>query len=66
MFLRARLPVFPFVLFGGWLNGVFIVFDVVQSIVFSCDGVAVFATAWLRAAPLMPVLWLYLRRFSLD
>ena len=29
LFIRASLPIFPFVLFGGWLDGVFIVFGVV-------------------------------------
>ena len=29
LFIRADSPIFPFVLFGGWLNGVFIVFGVV-------------------------------------
>ena len=29
LFIRADSPVLPFVLFGGWLNGVFIVFGIV-------------------------------------
>ena len=29
LFIRADSPIFPFVLFGGWLNGVFIVFGIV-------------------------------------
>ena len=45
LFIRANLHVFPFVLFGSCLNGVFIVFGVVQSIVFSCAGIAGFSTA---------------------
>ena len=60
LFIRANLLVFPFVLFGSWLNGIFIVFGIVRSIVFSCAGIAVFSTVWLRAAPLTSVLRLYL------
>ena len=29
LFIRADSPIFPFVLFEGWLNGVFIVFSIV-------------------------------------
>ena len=29
MFIRANSPIFPFVLFGSWLNGVFIVSGIV-------------------------------------
>ena len=42
LFVRANLPIFLFVLFGGCLNGVFIVFGTVRSIIVSCAGVAVF------------------------
>ena len=45
LFIRADLPIFPFVLFGSWLNGVFDVFGIVRSIVFSCAGIALFSTA---------------------
>ena len=66
LFIRADLPVFPFVLFGSCLNGIFIVFGIVRSIIFSCACIAVFSTAWFRAALLTSVLWLYLRRFILG
>ena len=45
LFIRADLPILPFVLFGSWLNGVFIVFGTVRSVILSCAGVAVFAAA---------------------
>ena len=45
LFIRADSLVLPFVLFGGWLNGVFLVFGIVRSIVFSCAGIALFSTA---------------------
>ena len=45
LFIRADSPVLPFVLFGGWLNGVFLVFGIVRSIVFSRAGIAIFSTA---------------------
>ena len=45
LFIRANLLVFPFVLFGSCLNGVFIVFGTVRSVIFSCVGVAVFVAA---------------------
>ena len=35
LFIGADSPILPFVLFGGWLNGVFVVFGIVRSIVFS-------------------------------
>ena len=44
LLIRANLPVFPFVLFGSWLKGVFIVFGIARTIVFSCAGIAVFST----------------------
>ena len=66
LFTRANLPIFPFILFGSWLNGVFIVFGTVRSVIFSCAGVAVFAAARFRAAPLTPTLLLYLRRVILN
>ena len=45
LIIRANLPVFPIILFGGWLDGVFLVFGVVRSIVVSGAGIAVFSTA---------------------
>ena len=42
LFIRADLPVFPFVLFGSCLNGIFVVFGIVRSIVLSHAGIAVF------------------------
>ena len=45
LFIRANLPIFPIVLFGGWLDGVFLVFGVVRSIVVSRAGIAVFSTS---------------------
>ena len=44
LFIRANLPIFSTVLFGGWLDGVFLVFGVVRSIVVSHAGIAVFST----------------------
>ena len=44
LFIRANLPIFPIVLFGGWLDGVFFVFDIVRGVVVSCAGIAVFST----------------------
>ena len=29
LFIRANSPILPFILFGSWLNGVFIVFAIV-------------------------------------
>ena len=65
LFIRADSPILPFILFGSWLNRVFVVFGIARSI-FSCVGIAVFSMAWFRAAPLTSVLWLYLRRFILN
>jgi len=31
LFIRANLPIFPFPLFGGYLDGVFIIFGIVRS-----------------------------------
>ena len=42
LFARADSPIIPFLLFGGRLNGVFIVFGTVQSVILFCDGIAVF------------------------
>ena len=42
LFIRAESPIFPFVLFGSWLNGVFIVCGIVQSIIFPCAVIAFF------------------------
>ena len=44
LFIRANLPIFPIVLFGGWLDGFFFVFDIVWSIVVTRAGIAVFST----------------------
>ena len=44
MFIRAKVPVFPFILFGDCLNRVFVVFGVVRSIIFSGAGIAIFYT----------------------
>ena len=41
LFIRADSPILPFILFGSWLNGVFVVSGIVWS-VFSCVGIAVF------------------------
>ena len=48
MFIRANVPVFPFILFGDCPNGVFIVFGIVRSIIFSCAGIAVFSQRGLE------------------
>ena len=45
LFIRANLPIFSTVLFGGWLDGVFLVFGIVRSVVISRAGIAVFSTA---------------------
>ena len=45
LFIRAYLPIFPIVLFGGWLDGFFLVFGIVWSIVVSRAGIAVFFMA---------------------
>ena len=42
---RANLPIFPFILFSSRVNGVFVVFGTLWSVIFSCAGVVVFATA---------------------
>ena len=44
LFIRANLPVFPFILFGDCPDRVFIVFGSVQSIIFCGAGVVVFCT----------------------
>ena len=44
LFIRANLPIFPIVLFGGWIVVVFMVFSVVRGIVVSRAGIVVFST----------------------
>ena len=62
LFIRALLPAFLFLLFGFYLNRVFIV----QSVIFS-GASSVFSWAmWLGAAPWAPVFGLCTRRFILD
>ena len=43
-----------------WLEGIVIVFSTIQSVIVSCAGIAAFAMAGLRAAPLTSVLGLLL------
>ena len=64
LFVRADLPIFPIVLFGCLLVGIF--FGTIRSVIVSCAGVAVLAAARFRAAPLMPALWLCPGRLVLD
>ena len=45
LFVRANLPIFPIVLFRGWLDRFFFVFGIVWSVVVSRAGIAVFAAA---------------------
>ena len=45
MFVRANLPVFPIILFGGSFVVIFSVFDTVRSVIVSHAGFAVFAAA---------------------
>ena len=65
LFIRADLPVFPFVLFGNCFNEIFIVFGIVRSIVFSGAVLLSFARRDL-GAPLTPASGLCLRGFILD
>ena len=48
MFIKANLPIFPFLLFGGYLDGVFIIFGIVRSIIFSGARIAVFGMSDLE------------------
>ena len=57
MFLRARLPI---LLLEAWLEGIVFVFGTIRSVIVSCAGIAAFAMAGLRAAPMTPVLRLLL------
>ena len=61
LFIRANLPILPIVLFRVLLDGVFLVFGIVRSVVFSRDGIVVFAVALFRAAS--SAFLLYLGRF---
>ena len=45
LFIGAGLPIVPFLLFGGYLDGVFIVFGIVRSIIIFGADIAVFSTA---------------------
>ena len=45
LFIGAGSPVFPFSLFETWLGGVFVVFDIVRSTIFSCAGISIFTMA---------------------
>ena len=49
LFVRANVPIFPFILFGRLLAGIFIVFGIVRSVIVSCAGVAVLAGIWSGA-----------------
>ena len=45
LFTRAKLPIFPFILFSSCINRVFVFFGTFYSVIFSCAGVAVFTVA---------------------
>ena len=45
LFSRANLPIFPFILLSGYVNGVFVIFGTFRSVIFSYAGVAVFTAA---------------------
>ena len=45
LFIRANLPILLIVLFRVLLDGVFLVFGIIRSIVVSRAGIAVFAAA---------------------
>ena len=45
LFTRANLPIFPFILFISYFNGVFVVFGTFWSVIFSRVSVAVFIAA---------------------
>ena len=47
-------------LLEAWLEGIIFVFGTIRSVIVSCAGIAAFAMAGLRAAPLTPVLGLLL------
>ena len=57
MFLRVSLPI---LLLEAWLEGFVFVFGTVRGVIVSCAGIAAFAMAGLRAAPMTPVLRLLL------
>ena len=65
LFVRADLPVFLMVLFGSLFIGFFCVFGTIRSVIVSYAGVVVPVATGLRAAPLMPALWLCFRRVLL-
>ena len=48
-----------------WLEGIVVVFGTIRSVIASCVGIAAFAMAGLRAAPLTSVLGLLLGRIIL-
>ena len=55
LFMRANLPILPFGLLEVWLGGIVFVFGIIRSAIVSCAGIAIFAMAGLRAAPMMPI-----------
>ena len=61
LFIRASLPILPPGLLQAWLGGIVFVLGLIPSVIVSCAGIAIFAMARLRAAPMTPVLRLLLK-----
>ena len=57
LFLRASLPILSL---ETWPEGIVFVFGTIHNVIISCAGIAAFAMAGLRAAPMTPVLRLLL------
>ena len=55
------MPILPLGLLEAWLGGIVFVFGIIQSVIVSFTGIAIFAMRGLRAAPMTPVLILLLK-----